>query len=175
MAFSKSKTVAWWRNLQPSDEPGRWPNGDRGALARLRRSATVMDASTEPATLVLCRQLELDFASLEKVALLAAVLAWVREEDNKLSVARQIGAQAKGAAPMSDLRFRRLLQAGTPEEHLMRFRRLVVLAGRKLNVGNLAEGVWDWDSDRTRQYWSYVYYNAPGADASGAEQGAQAA
>jgi CRISPR system Cascade subunit CasB len=160
-AYPGPQAAAWWRGLQPQDGLGERRPGDRGALARLRRCASVMDAASEPATLALCRRLGAGEAGLERAALLAAVLAHVREDDPRLPVARQIGVPSDGAAPMSDLRFRRLLQAETPDEQLIGFRRLVALAGRKLNVADLAAGLWRWNDEATRRHWIYAYHDAP--------------
>jgi CRISPR system Cascade subunit CasB len=159
--FPGREAAAWWRELQPKDEPGNRRSGDRGALARLRRCATVMDAASEPATLALCRRLGMGEAGLERAALLAAVLAHVREERFDLTVARQIGVQQDGKVIMSDLRFRRLLQADTPDEQLIGFRRLVAMTGRKLHVADLAAGLWRWSDEETRRRWIYAYHDAP--------------
>jgi CRISPR system Cascade subunit CasB len=163
--FAGREAAAWWWELQPKDKPGEIHRGDRGGLARLRRCATVIDAASEPITLALCRRLGRGEDGLERAALLAAVLAHVRDDRSDLSVARQIGIQRDGRSVMSDLRFRRLLQAGTSDEQLTGFRRLVVLAGRKLNVADLAAGLWRWTDDdageRTRRHWIYAYHDAP--------------
>ena len=159
--FPGSQAARWWRELQPKDEQGERRSGDRGALARLRRCASVMQATSEPVTLALCRRLATGEASLDRVALLAAVLAHVQEERFDVTVARQIGAQQDNPATMSDLRFRRLLQADTLDEQLTGFRRLVTLAGRRLNVADLAAGLWHWSDERERRRWIYAYHDAP--------------
>lgn len=161
-AYPGPHAARWWRELQPKDEQGKRRSGDRGALARLRRCATVMQAASEPVTLALCRKLEAGEANLDRVALLAAVLAHVQDERFDLTVARQIGVQQQdGTAPMSDLRFRRLLQADTLDEQLIGFRRLVTLTGRKLNVADLAAGLWRWSDEKERRRWIYAYHDAP--------------
>jgi CRISPR system Cascade subunit CasB len=169
-AFPGPQAARWWRELQPRDEQGERRSGDRGALARLRRCTTTMQAASEPATLALCRRLAAGEAGLDRVALLAAVLAHVQEERFDLTVARQIGVQQDNTATMSDLRFRRLLQADTLDERLIGFRRLVALAGRRLNVADLATGLWHWGNEQERRRWIYAYHDAPnlqaGADAT---------
>lgn len=160
-AFSGPQAARWWRALQPRDELGQGRSGDRGALARLRRASTMMQAASEPATLALCRQLHAGEAHLDRVALLAAVLAQVQGERFDLTVARQIGVQRDGTAIMSDLRFRRLLQADALDERLVGFRRLVALAGRRLNIADLAVGLWHWGDERERRRWIYAYHDAP--------------
>ena len=165
-----SDALTWWSGLQPPDERNRDRRGDRGALARLRRCASVIDAASEPATFALCRKLEATEHDLARVALLAAVLAQVREHDGRLRVARQIGAQNRETpAVMSDLRFRRLLQSDTDDEKLIGFRRLVALAGRKLNVGDLADGVVNWEWEATRRRWIYAYHDAPDFQSNNAD------
>ncbi|WP_375508957.1 type I-E CRISPR-associated protein Cse2/CasB [uncultured Caballeronia sp.] len=163
--FPGGEAAAWWWELQPKDKPGQFQSGDRRGLARLRRCATVMDAASEPTTLALCRRLGRGEVGLERAALLAAVLAHVHADRIDLSVARQIGVQRNGRSIMSDLRFRLLLQADTPDEQLTGFRRLVLLAGRELNVADLAAGLWRWtDEDageKTRRHWIYAYHDAP--------------
>lgn len=157
--------AAWWRALQPPDDASPERRGDRAALARLRRCATVMDAATERASLDLCRKLALGEAGLKRACLAAAVLAHVRQDVRPERVARQLGAQRDGTAAMSELRFRRLVQADTADEQLTAFRRLVALAGRKLNVADLAEALLHWDDARRRR-WAYAYYDAPDFEAS---------
>lgn len=159
--FPGPQAARWWRALQPKDEQGKGRSGDRGALARLRRSGTVMQAASEPATLALCRELGAGEANLDRAALLAAVLAHVQEERFDLMVARQIGVQKDNTATMSDLRFRRLLQADTLDERLIGFRRLVTLAGRNLNIADLAAGLWHWGNEKERRRWIYAYHDAP--------------
>ena len=164
--FPGPQAAAWWRELQPRDEPGKRHQGNRGALARLRRCATVMEAASEPATLALCRRLGVGERDLDRAALISAVLAHVREETFRPAVARQIGVQHDGTAMMSNLRFLRLLQADTPDERLNGFRRLVALAKRSLNVADLAFGLWTWGDEQTRRHWIYAYHDAPDFQAS---------
>lgn len=153
--------TAWWQALQPVDIVGKTRRGDRAALARLRRCATVNDAVFDEATHKLCHHLDAGERGLERAALVAAVLAQVRVNNSALKVARQIGVPTtEGAATMSELRFRRLLQADSADEQLTGFRRLVALAGRELNVADLAQGLWRWD-DADRRRWVYAYYDAP--------------
>ena len=152
--------TAWWQALQPVDIVGETRRGDRAALARLRRCATVNDAVFDEATHTLCHRLAAGERGLERVALMAAVLAQVRVNNPALKVARQIGVPTEGTAKMSELRFRRLLQADSADEQVTGFRRLVALAGRELNVADLAQGLWRWD-DADRRRWVYAYYDAP--------------
>lgn len=153
--------VAWWRGLRP--DPERRQPGDRAALARLRRCANVAAAMGDPATIALFRQVgATEPRDLPAVALAAAVLAHLREDRRGTPVARAVGPtnpDAPETAVMSPLRFRRLLEAATPDERLTAFRRLVALAGGALDARDLAAALLDW-SERRRRDWIYAYWNA---------------
>lgn len=155
--------LAWWNAMQPSAPDG----GDRAAAARLRRCATVTEAMQEPATLELFRRLGRNRPEdLPAVALLAAVLAHVRQHVGGAPFARAVGPQPPDeAAAISALRFRRLLQAQSHDELLTAFRRTVALAGDKANVTDLARALLRWD-EATRRRWIFDYWNAAERDTS---------
>ncbi|MGH7117618.1 MAG: type I-E CRISPR-associated protein Cse2/CasB [Acetobacteraceae bacterium] len=158
--------AAWWRNLQPNLRNGDPnPHADRAALARLRR-ADLLGAMQERATFNLFRALGRTHPNqLPEVALCAAVLATVRDDDRRFHAARQLGAppgESEDRAVMSPLRFRRLIQATSPEDRLILFRRAVALAGHAINVRDLAAACLDW-SDGRRQRWIFEYYAAGNA------------
>lgn len=153
----------WWRGLQAYFPDGRPnPTSDRAALARLRR-ANLVDAMQAPATLALFRALGRTRPDdLPTVALCAAALAAVRQDDPGANAARQLGAPPGDPAArpvLSSLRFRRLIEAADGEERLLSFRRAVALAGGKLNVRELAAACLDWSETR-RRIWIFNYYNA---------------
>ena len=164
--ISTPAVAAWWHGLQP-DPARKWP-GDRAALARLRRCASVAEAMQEPATMLLFRRCgAAGPADLPRVALVAAVLAHVRIDQPGQRVARQIGPDSPEnpeTALLKPLRFRRLMEAASPDERLAAFRRLVAIADRVLNVHDLAAALLNWD-DRRRQRWVYDYWNAGAAPA----------
>ena len=156
--------VQWWRDLQPYFSDGsRNPGADRAALARLRR-ADLLGAMQDPATFALFRALDRRRPSeLPNIALCAAVLARCdRGSTVPEHPARTLGPPSLDEverAAMKPLRFRRLIEADTPEERLLMLRRAVQLADRRLNVRELAAACLDW-SDGRRQRWIFEYYNA---------------
>ena len=164
--------LTWWRALQPNPEAENPANrtGDRAALARLRRCGTVSEAMLEPETLRLFQAVGTDGATdLPNVALAAAILARVREDQPGTSVARVVGPgsiETPETALLKPLRFRRLMEADGLDERLVSFRRLVALAGGKLPVRDLAEALLHWSMPlRTR--WVFEYWNTtPPAAAS---------
>jgi len=157
----------WWRGLQPNFANGeRNPNADRAALARLRRT-DLISAMGDPVTFDLFRKLRRRRPEeLPEVALCAAVLAGVRDElkppRDREHPARTLGplpSETVDQAVLKPLRFRRLIEAVTPEERLILLRRAVALAGGTINVRELAGACLDW-SERRRQRWIFEYYAA---------------
>ena len=153
---------AWWQSLTRSD--GSHIGQRRAALARIRRAATPIEVMQEPEALRLIQRLP---RNPDRVAVLAGVLAFVRETDER-SVARTIGRSSlddDDSALMSEGRFRRLLQ--TQDDELMdAMRRLARMAKGKLNVQDLSSAILDWDDgyrgDRVKRRWIFDYYNVLG-------------
>ena len=159
----------WWEMLQHRRKDGTPnPAGDLAALARLRRTATPVDAFEEPVVFDLYKKLgfgrgDVD-CRLPRVAVVAAVLAHIRgdatpgENGFRRHFAEMLGS---GEHPrMSALRFKRLLAATEDQDVLIAFRRAVVLAGaREIDVGDVAASLLDW-SDRRRMRWAFDYYGA---------------
>ena len=95
----------------------------------------------------------------DRVAALAGILAWVRNDDDR-PVARAVGRRSLDdvEAVMSEGRFRRLLQIDERSDGLMdAMRRLVRLADRTVNVRDLSGSVLYW-GDRVRKRWIFNYY-----------------
>jgi CRISPR system Cascade subunit CasB len=153
--------ASWWRKMQPDPTKGR--SGDRAALARLRRCATVAEAMQDPAAISLFRRCGATGPNdLPAIGLAAAVLAHLRQDQPTQRVARQIGPDSPEkpeTALLKPLRFRRLMEATTGDERLTAFRRLVALAGGTLNLTDLADALLDW-SEWTQRRWVYDYWNA---------------
>lgn len=154
----------WWRALYPRD--GRQSGPSRAALARLRRAATPMDVMLEPEALRLMTRLPR--SRKERVAILAGVLAWVREVDD-LRIARAIGRSSLDddqSARVSESRFRRLLQSQA-DELLNPMRRLVQQMKGRANVEDLADAILYW-GDPVKKKWIFDYFNvassAPSAE-----------
>lgn len=153
----------WWHRLQPNRPDGtRNLGADRAALARLRR-ADLWAAMSDPATITLFEALgRRKPEQLPEVALCAAVLAGVREDRPGEHPARTLGPPGFDSveqAVMKPLRFRRLIEAETPEDRLILLRRAVQLADRRLNLRELAAACLDWSPSR-RQRWIFEYYAA---------------
>ena len=146
----------WWRELNPKD--GGQTGPQRAALAHLRRAGTPLEAMREVATLHLIQRLP-HYRNKDRVAALAGILAWVREDDSR-AVARVVGRGSldDAEAIMSEGRFRRLLQVVEDRELMDAMRRLVRSAdNRRVNVHDLSHSVLYW-GDRVRKRWIFDYY-----------------
>lgn len=157
----------WWRDLNPKDAS---PSGyRRTALARLRRAARPIEVMQEPEALRLIARLP---RNPERVAILAGVLAFVRETDDR-PVARAVGRAGlnddRPPALLAVGRFRRLLQE--PADGLLApMRRLVRMTKGKVNVRDLSGSILYW-GDGVRKRWIFEYY-AVGAAVDGPAAGA---
>ena len=158
----------WWDQLRPREVNGRSVPGDRAALARLRRAATVMEAAAEPVTGDLYRKLKFSHPArdLPRAALIAAVLAHVKEDTHVL-VARAIGTLRGGegtTALITPLRFKRLVSARDPDDLLIAFRRVVAILGGTANVTDLARQLLSWteehQGDLARTRFAFEYHGA---------------
>ena len=144
--------VEWWRDLV-SEEPGR-RGARRAALARLRRAATPIEVMQEPEALRLIRRLSWD---PDRAAILAGVLAFVREPDDQ-PIARVVGPTSmdEDDGLLRRVRFRRLLQT-SGNELMDPLRRLIRLTKGKANVRDLSSSVLYW-GDRVKKRWIFDYY-----------------
>ena len=152
----------WWQRLTRSDGPHLGQR--RAALARIRRAATPIEVMQEPEALRLIERLP---RNPDRVAILAGVLAFVRETDER-RVARAIGRSSLDedeSALLSEARFRRLLQA-RDNELMDAMRRLSHLAKGKLDVRDLSSAILDWGDgyrgDRVKRCWIFDYYHVLG-------------
>lgn len=154
---AKSKLLAWHASLAQ----------DRGARARLRRAPSPAEVAYEPAFYRLLRDLSpgaeaFDAGEREALAAVAGLAARVEEHAPGPSLAAQMGTpndKREKAAPVSGLRFRRLLTLDDPAERFAHLSRIIDLLGRRVNLPSLADAAYRWDL-RTRQQFAYDYYQA---------------
>jgi CRISPR type I-E-associated protein CasB/Cse2 len=169
----------WWQRLS---DPKR---GDPGALARLRRARSPLEAMQVPQAIELVRRLgavprdgRAADGRLRAALDLARVLAHIREHDPLHHPMRAAGwkrfagmrreADAGDDRPrLAEARFRRLLLTGDGEERVAAFTRLVKLLGGAVKVDDLARDFVAWNDpergDLVRERWAFLYYNAAGA------------
>lgn len=171
--------LEWWQRLSHPR------HGNRGALARLRRSRSSLEAMQVPEAIELASR---SGALVEgrqvpdwkvRAALdLGRVLAHVREHDPVRHPMRAAGwkhfagtrreTDAGTDRPvLSEARFRRLVLTGDGEEKVAAFSRLIALLGGTVKVDDLACDFMSWNhpdhGDRVRERWAFIYYAAGSA------------
>jgi CRISPR system Cascade subunit CasB len=160
--------LAWWHNMQPDTKTGY--RGDRGALARLRHSGGILEASMQPASIELCRALDARYQDMTSVALVAAVLADLREDDQTQTIARALGGQDNESRLCKPLRFQRIMEATEPDAQLIAFRRALALLKHRGHAADLAASLLEWNDpargDSRRQRWLYDYFHTNSPDQS---------
>lgn len=142
------RILRWWRQELADRQSGR----ARALSARLRRASPV-EALAEREVHDLARALNLrDGARLSR---LVRVLAHFRDT-HPATLPRRLG----GADPvLSQLRFRRLMQAQEDELELLLIR-AAPMVERACNIARLGGDLLFWDG-RTRARWAFDYFGAP--------------
>lgn len=93
----------------------------------------------------------------ERIAAIVALLAHVKA-DNGLSLPKAMSLHAEGSDrnPVSELRFRRLLDAGDAETLFVGLRRALSLIEYRVDPESLANDVFFW-GDSIKKRWAYDY------------------
>lgn len=138
------KILDWWLTLQDH----------RGERAQLRRADTPDDILLTPAFIQFLRRMPehwgVDFGEegifLRHAALIAAVLAHVKEHSDQFSFAERLARprETGGKAVMSELRFQRLQKSRTEDEFFTRIRRAVGLLRGEVNIISLTNDILHW-------------------------------
>ena len=134
----------WWENLEEN-------RGDRAAIKRCRESASVVFI---PAYQTLHRNLlGKEDIWMDSLPAIAGLIAHVKTLNND-PLPEQMASGDKPA--VSELRFRRLLQADR-KELFQYLRRTIKLLNDSANIYSLANSIHYWN-DRTKREWAYAYY-----------------
>lgn len=151
---SSELLVSWWQALDQ----------DRGKRANLRRAAGPSEVAFEPSFHNLLTRLRAHRYAMGRegtvvLAAVAGLAAHVKSHVGGASVARQMATpKSPGAsAPVSGLRFRRLLAVSDRDELYPLLVRLVRLLDGRVNIVSLANSVFWWN-ERTKREWAYDYY-----------------
>lgn len=161
--------LTWWG----------WLDDNRGDRAVLRRAESPDDALLSPAFAhflqkMPMRWIETETIPLTDAAMVAAVIARVKEHDGSLkSFAAALASAKEGGskAAMSELRFQQLQKSRTPDEFFTRLCRAVDLLGCKVNIISLADDILHWlnesrfgpasrPTERLAVRWASDYYTA---------------
>lgn len=96
----------------------------------------------------------------ERLAAIVGLLAHVKEDDTRPIARTMSEASAetnKDRPPVSELRFRRLLDSPDADSLFVALRRVLPLIGHKVNVLRLADNLFYW-GDKVKKEWAYEYY-----------------
>ena len=163
--------VEWWQSLE----------SDRGGRAALRRAESPLAIAFCPAYQRLYRRLlwagmpELSDFSKERLAAVCGLLAHVREDyfdkqegDTTATAGRSNedalphlvsmmnASHPDERNPVSELRFRRLLESPDTQSLFSGLRRALPLMGSRVDIIALANDVLYW-GDRVKKKWAYNY------------------
>lgn len=141
---------------------------DRGGRAQLRRASSVLDAVMCSAVHRLRQQLEVLSPGAfndrrgDRLALACALMAHLKQPVGRLAVPMAMSEREPGSDrnPVSELRFRRLLDAHDEEALFTGLRRVLPLIDGLVCPVQLAHDVVFW-SDKVKRAWAYDYYRWP--------------
>ena len=154
----------WWTALE----------ADKGERAELKRAENPLRVAFSPAYHDLLYRLQeagyrLGTGSREWLALLAGLSAHVKQHTaNERSLAAQMGSPKPGSerAPVSELRFRRILATDDLADLYTQLRRAISLLDGTANLIDLARVLCRWrpiaeqNPYDPRKNWAYDYYAA---------------
>lgn len=158
--------LEWWSSLTGQDNPA---TRNTGHLAELRRSRNILDVVECPAYHTLARRFpwldqdnRLDRYTLDRLAVIAHALPFVRRHDGGMRIGRQMGRipTGKSSSPVSELRFRRLVQVTTAEDLMPAMRRVIALLDNTVNVVDLSELILWWGTPQRMKRLAFDYYGA---------------
>lgn len=146
---TKGLLIDWWEGLDKM----------RAERARLRRCRTPSEVVFVSAYHDLRRSLSgavrIDD---EALAAVAGLVAHVRPGNQALTLPEQMAGKGIGKAPVSGLRFRRLLQIDGTAALYTALMRVVHQLDRNVNVADLAQSAYWWN-EQTRKRWAFAYYS----------------
>ncbi len=143
------RLMAWWQRMEE----------DHGLRAEVRRCSTVQEVLLLPAFARFRHELgphmtgEWNWET--RMAAVFGLLSHVKAQVSA-SLPEQMAETAGGAPRLSELRFRRLLQADRGALYVALLRVLRLLKGQA-DIRGLAKAVYDWN-DRVKREWAYSYF-----------------
>lgn len=141
---------------------------DKGGRAQLRRASSVLDAIMCPAVHRLRHQLEefhpgaFSDQRADRLAMACALMARLKQPVGRLALPLAMSERVAGSDrnAVSELRFRRLLDAHNDEALFTGLRRMLPLIDGLVCPVLLARDVVFW-GDKVKRAWAYDYYRWP--------------
>ena len=155
----KAELRAWWASLHSENSSGQ-ARADRAAL---RRAADLDAVACTPAYQRLYQRLlrTRDGAGRpsfqrERLAAVVGLLAHVKTNTDKTLPQAMSTTQKGEKNPVSELRFRRLLESPDADALFVGLRRTLPLIQGEVSVMSLADDVFNW-GQVTKKRWAYDY------------------
>lgn len=174
---AKSKFLTWWNILQSEIPPG-WARADRAVL---RRATDLTAVACTPAYQQIYREMEAAHISSggagwlafqqERIAALVGLAVHVPLSfdgpDFVKSLPQAMSHRSEGddRNPVSDLRFKRLLESPDIDALFTGLRRSLPLIDGKVSITSLADDIFEWN-DAVKKRWAYAYQWTPNKKAS---------
>jgi CRISPR system Cascade subunit CasB len=157
------------RGSSPAEALVNWHKAlesDTGGRAELRRVKEPSEAVFIPAFHRLRRAIEraapsVDLADrLDRLSTIACTVARVRDDIQSRNLGSLLASSKEGSTRprVSELRFRRLLEGKSTADLALQLRRIVALLDERVDIVALADTIYWWRSDRTRQSLAYDYF-----------------
>ena len=159
-ASSVNALLRWWKTLVIENPSG----AARADRAVLRRANDLTAVACLPAYQRVYRAMaraegagDWQDHQKERIAAAVALLAHVKA-DGDLSVPKAMSQRPEGSDrnPVSELRFRRLLDASDTETLFAGLRRALPLIEHRVSPESLAKDVFSWN-DNVKKRWAYDY------------------
>lgn len=150
----------WWRKIS-SDQAQGALKADRAVL---RRAGSLTAVACTPAYQRIYREMAASNENKpwqpyqqERIAALVALAAHVKETNlMSLPQAMSYDPEKLGRNPVSELRFRRLLDSPDTESLFNGIRRILPLIDHRVNPSRLADDIFSW-GDAVKKTWAYSY------------------
>lgn len=144
---ARETLIKWWQELDKA-------RGERAALRRCHETAEVVFIPS-------FHRLRWGLSQFkpESLAVIAGVIAHVKNNDDSAHIAAQMAKPKTGSdtSRVSELRFRRLLKIKDRDELLGAMIRIVRLLDENVNISSLADSIYWWN-ENVRKDWAYEYY-----------------
>jgi CRISPR system Cascade subunit CasB len=158
----KNALLAWWERQHSPHASG----ADRADRAEIKRQSTLDGVACTGAYQRIYRQLLAAHTGApwredqkDRLAAVVGLAAHVRERCPwSLPHAMHQHPEGSDRTVVSELRFKRLVESPDLESLFTGLRRTLPLIGHKVDVGAMADDVFEW-GERVKKRWAYAYYD----------------
>ena len=140
----------WWEDLKDN----------KGVRAEFRRTKNIEDVIMLPSFHIACNKFNTFFEGengwKERFAMILGLLSHIKEMSDEKFVVQMAMATSLSRPPVSELRFRRLLQCNRDELYVKMIRIIRLLNGRG-KIYDIAKSCYFW-GDKIKRDWAFDYF-----------------